>query len=69
MENVQKEVNKMWVLFHYTSGANPYIAFSEKEAERVIKRWERNGAKVEKVKDDFYVIDDKEIEQKRLLFF
>lgn len=44
--------------FEYESGANPYIAFNDKEAERVIRVHQRRGNPVTKLKENFYRIDD-----------
>ena len=47
-----------WTHFDYGSGANPYIAFDENEAQRVIRVHHRRGNYVRKIKDGFYYIDD-----------
>ena len=46
-----------WYQFEYKSGANPYIAKTEKERDKILKKY---GKKVTKIKDGFYEIDDKE---------
>ena len=43
----------MWTLFKYENGSNPYIAMSEKETKRILKKY---GKKAIKKADDFYYI-------------
>lgn len=52
--------NYNWTLFTYSSGANPYIAFTQAEARRVIRRWRKRGAVVRQLRPRFWCIDDKE---------
>ncbi len=49
-----------WIHFEYTSGCNPYIAFTEKEKKRILRKYRKQGIKVTMIDTDFYVIDDKE---------
>ena len=49
----------MYYHFSYTSGGNPYIAKTEKERDRIIKKHTRAGDKVTEIKTGFYIIDDK----------
>ena len=50
-----------WTYFTYSSGGNPYIAFTEEEARRVIRRWRRRKAGVRMIRPGFWHIDDKEV--------
>ena len=54
----------MYYHFSYTSGGNPYIAFTEKERDRIIQKHTRDGAKVIETQSGFYLIDDKSREEK-----
>lgn len=45
----------MFYHFEYTSGANPYIAKTEKERDRIIRKY---GA-VKEISKGFYLIDDR----------
>ena len=51
--------------FSYTSGGNPYIAFTDKERDKIIKKHAGQGEKVTEIRAGFYLIDDikKEREQ------
>lgn len=49
----------MFYHFEYTSGGNPYIAKTETERDRIIKKHERTGEKVAEIRAGFYIIDDK----------
>lgn len=49
-------LNEDWVQFSFKSGANPYIAKTEKEANRIIKKYGKKNIK--KIKDGFFEIDD-----------
>ena len=49
----------MYYHFSYTSGGNPYIAKTEKERDRIIKKHTRAGHKVAEIKTGFYIINDK----------
>lgn len=44
-----------WIMFKYESGANPYIAFNEKEAKRIKRKYKD---KVIKIKEGIYLIKD-----------
>lgn len=48
----------MYYHFSYTSGANPYIAKTEKERDRIIKKHETAGEIVTETQNGFYIIDD-----------
>ena len=48
----------MWYHFQFESGANPYIAKTENEARKVIRRWQRKGWKVHQIVGRYYVVDD-----------
>lgn len=56
-ESLKEGTNNSWTHFSFESGANPYIAKTDKEAKRIIKKY---GDKVKKVNDNKYIIDDKE---------
>lgn len=45
-----------WTQFIYTSGANPYIAKTDKEKNRMLKKYKN---KVIQVGESTYVVDDK----------
>ena len=49
----------MFYLFEYISGGNPYIAKTEKERDRIIRKHETAGDKVKEIRTGFYIIDDK----------
>ena len=49
----------MWYHFEFTSGANPYIAFTEENAKKVIRRMKRKGYAVELIVDGFYRVYDR----------
>lgn len=48
----------MYYHFSYTSGGNPYIAKTEKERDRIIKKHENAGEVVTEIQTGFYTIDD-----------
>lgn len=48
----------MYYHFEYSSGANPYIAKTEKERDRVINKHQKAGETVKEIKPGFYVISD-----------
>jgi hypothetical protein len=50
-----KGISEDWSHFTYKSGANPYIATNDKEANRIIRKYKD---KCKKVKDGYYEIDD-----------
>lgn len=54
----------MFVLFRYMSGANPYIAFNKKSANRIIKRWRKVNVEVRGIGENCYLVDDREYERK-----
>ena len=49
----------MYYHFSYTSGGNPYIAKTETERDRIIKKHETAGDKLAEVSQGYYLIDDK----------
>lgn len=49
------KIEEDWAHFEYKSGANPYIAKTEKEKQRILKKYKD---KVKEVKPNFYKIDD-----------
>lgn len=49
-----------WTHFEYTSGANPYIAKTEAERERIFMKYARLGIEIEKLPNgEFYIIHDR----------
>ena len=52
----------MWYHFEFKSGSNPYIAKSEEEGKKVIRRLKRKGYSVVQeevhVLHKFYTVDD-----------
>lgn len=55
------DMNETWYHFQYKSGANPYIAKTEKERDRLLRKYKD---KVEKVDETSFVVDDvKEIKE------
>ena len=44
-----------WCLFRYESGANPYIAKTKKEKEKIIKKYKNNVVKIDNTN---YFIND-----------
>lgn len=50
----------MWHHFEFTSGANPYIAFTDENAEANKKLWQSKGWRIEAVKEGFYKVHDEE---------
>ena len=51
---------EMFTHFEYTSGANPYISFSEDKAQQIIRKWKRRKIQVEKIGNNHYLIHDKQ---------
>lgn len=49
-------LNEGWTQFRFKSGANPYIAKTEKEANRIIRKYGKKNIK--KIKDGFFEVDD-----------
>lgn len=50
-----KSDEENWSHFSYKSGANPYIAFNNKERDRLLKKYK---GKVEVIREDFYMVND-----------
>lgn len=48
----------MFYHFQYTSGGNPYIAKTETERDRIIRKHTRAGDLVNEIKPGFYIIGD-----------
>lgn len=53
-------LNEDWTHFEFTSGSNPYIATTEKEKNRMLKKYK---GKVQEVKPGFYKVDDKNLKE------
>lgn len=51
------DMDEAWYHFEYKSGANPYIAKTEKERDRLLRKYKN---RVKKVDDTSFVIDDVE---------
>lgn len=51
----------MYYHFSYTSGSNPYIAKTETERDRIIKKHETAGEIITELDTGYYLIDDKRI--------
>ena len=49
----------MFYHFEYTSGGNPYIAKTESERDRVVKKHTEAGDVVQEIRAGYYIIDDK----------
>ena len=54
-----------WTLFRYEDGGNPYIAKTEKEKNRILKKY---GNRAIKQEDDLYFIKREEKEKTLPLF-
>ena len=52
----KRKLTEGWAHFYFKSGANPYIAKTEKEANRIIRKYGKKN--IEKIKDGFFEIDD-----------
>ena len=48
----------MYYHFEYSSGGNPYIAKTEKERDRIIRKHTKAGDLVNEIKPGFYIIGD-----------
>ena len=53
----KKTKEKKWFTFKFKSGSNPYIAKTEEERDRIVKKYK---GKVKEIKDGFYEVEDKE---------
>lgn len=49
-----------WTLFEYSVG-NPYIAFTEAEKRRILRKYRRAGIRVTERKAGFYFVHNLEI--------
>lgn len=47
-----------WTHFEYDEG-NPYIAFTEKEKQRILRKYRRRGISVTELKPGFYRINNR----------
>lgn len=56
----------MYIHFEFTSGTNPYIAFTWEKAKELKRYWTRQGAYIEKIARCMYVIHDRECLKKDL---
>ena len=56
-ESLDKCINEDWTHFEFTSGSNPYVAKTEKEKNRILKKYARFNPYEES--PGFWVIDDK----------
>lgn len=54
-----------WTLFRYENGGNPYIAKTEKEKNRILRKY---GKRAIKEDDDLYFIKNEEKEKILPLF-
>lgn len=50
------ENNNNWTFFHFASGSNPYIAKTEKEKERILKKY--NCLFIEEEKNNYFILDN-----------
>lgn len=48
-----------WTLFEYSEG-NPYIAFTEAEKRRILRKYRRAGIRVTERKPGFYFVHNSE---------
>lgn len=53
----------IYTTFNFTSGCNPYIAFTDWKRKEVLRLFTRNGYGITKTSNDSYLIDDKEAEK------
>lgn len=51
-----KKLREDWTVFEFTSGSNPYIAKTDKEVKRLLRKYK---GKVRKINDTHYEVDDK----------
>ena len=54
-----------WTLFKYENGGNPYIAKTEKEKNRILKKY---GNRAIKENDDLFIIKEEKREKTFPLF-
>jgi hypothetical protein len=57
IEDVDESLKEDWYHFEYKSGANPYIAKTEKERDRILRKYKN---RVTKKDENTFVIDDTE---------
>ena len=48
----------MWTLFKYENGGNPYIAMSEKETKRILRKYGKRAIK--KATGFYYIMEEKQ---------
>ena len=48
----------MWTLFKYENGGNPYIAMSEKETKRILRKYWKRAIK--KATGFYYIMEEKQ---------
>lgn len=48
----------MWTLFKYENGGNPYVAMSEKETKRILRKYGKRAIK--KADDFYYIMEEKQ---------
>ena len=60
-DSTNKEVVKKLYHFTYTSGANPYVAFSRNRKDSILRKYRKLGIKVENAGKQIYIIHDKEV--------
>ena len=48
----------MWYHFQFGSKANPYIAKTEDESKKFIRKMKRKGYYVRKIREGFYYVED-----------
>lgn len=55
-ECTKESLKEDWTIFEFTSGSNPYIAKTDKEVKRLLRKYKN---KVKKINDTHYEIDDR----------
>ncbi len=48
--------NNNWVLFHFSSGGNPYIAKNEKEKNKILEKY--NCLFIEEKSNNYFILDN-----------
>lgn len=51
----------MWFVFMYQSGGNPYIAKTEKERDRILRKYKRMGVEVLYTSENSFTVMDKNL--------
>ena len=57
-KNNERSDSMAWTHFEYDEG-NPYIAFTEKEKQRILRKYRRRGISVTELKPGFYRINNR----------